>query len=379
MKIATNTSLSPIGGIARRAREMQRVVDSGEGDHRLAIIEIGPYRKTTCSLSRQGRTKRFRIPFPEPVKMASVYRGLRTLSELRERFAPVTDQIAGILTQEKVDVVLSEGTYYAPWCLQRAARLAGLPLVILYAGILKVETAHFPEPMRSLFIEMERDFINPANMYIFPSSLTRTVIEREYGPLPRGEIIPNGISWEFFRVVPADHSDGIAFVGRVSRVKNPEFLLRLKKELEGKGRNVRVTVVSDIPRKHPLRKQFSRAGIKIHPVMDTRRLAEFFRRSGLILSPSFFETYGNVPVEAVASGTPALISKNMGVKEVFIRHKLEHLVTDFSDLEEVLENISLFRRTKIDPETRESLKAYLWEAVIREYFRVCGWEIESSA
>lgn len=50
----------------------------------------------------------------------------------------------------------------------------------------------------------------------------------------------------------------------------------------------------------------------------------------LIICPSHFETYGNVAQEAVASGTPALITPTMGVAETFRHFGLDRWIIDFS-------------------------------------------------
>ncbi|MFQ6038851.1 MAG: glycosyltransferase family 4 protein [Candidatus Aminicenantales bacterium] len=369
MKIATNTSLSPIGGIARRVREMKRAINQGDAQHTLVIIEISPEGR---SIEEDTHTRHYRVPLPENVEAGTIYRGLKSLSDLEHRFAPTIHEIQAILRREEVDVVLSEGTYYAPWCLYRAARDGGFPLIILYAGVLKYETRHFPQPMRDLLVAMENDFIDPRLMYLFPSRLTRSAVEKEYGSLPRYRIIPNGIAREFFELEPADTSDGIGFVGRATKIKNPEFLIKLKRELKRQKRKYPLYMVSEIGRKNRLRKRLRRAGVRILPVMDTRALRDFYRDMGVIISPSAFETYGNVPAESLAAGTPALVSENMGVAEVFRKLALDEFITDFRDVRAVVEKIESLRHRTVDGHIRRSLREYTWEAIIQEYIGVCA-------
>ena len=46
MKIATNISISPIGGIARRVGEIQRKINNSDGRDQLVIIEINPLERS---------------------------------------------------------------------------------------------------------------------------------------------------------------------------------------------------------------------------------------------------------------------------------------------------------------------------------------------
>lgn len=373
MKIATNISLSPIGGITRRVREMQRKINEGDGTHRLVVIEIHPSQRL-CIEDRY--TKIYKIPLPEKMTLGTIYKRLPSLDQLQQRFEPTIQEIEDILEAEKVDVVLSEGAYYAPWCLYQASIRVGSPLVILYAGILKYETRHFPEETRKILIEMENDFINPRFMYLFPSNLTRTAVEKEYGKLERTKVIPNGISREFFQLEPKHDYDGIGFVGRLTKTKNPEYLIMLREEMKRQKVDMDIYMVIDLSHVNGLKKKLSKAGIKTLSYMDTQCLRDFYRDRGIMVSPSVFETYGNVPIESVASGTPALINNNMGVAEVFKKHNLDSYIIDFSEVNDVVSRIETFRDHRISKSIRESLREYMWDSIIEEYCRICSLEIE---
>ncbi len=373
MKIATNISLSPIGGITRRVKEMQRKINECDDTHRLVTIEIHPYQRLTVE---NKHSKIYKIPLPDSITLDSIYKGLRSLEGLQQRFEPTIQEIERILDSEKVDVVLSEGTYYAPWCLYQASRRAHTPLVILYAGILKYETRHYPEEIRKILVEMENNFINPLFMYIFSSNLTRTAVEKEYGQLQRTKIVPNGISREFFQLEPKPDFGGIGFVGRATKTKNPEYLIMLREEMRRQKVNMDIYMVSNFSDMNWLKKKLSRAGIKMLSIMDTPRLRNFYRDRGIIISPSLFETYGNVPIESIATGTPALINNNMGVAEIFKKHNLDSYIIDFNDVHDVVSAIERYKNHRIDKGTRESLRRYAWDTIIEEYYRVCKQEIQ---
>ena len=91
--------------------------------------------------------------------------------------------------------------------------------------------------------------------------------------------------------------------------------------------------------------------------MDNRKLAGFYKNMDIIICPSHFETYGNVAQEALASGTPALVSKNMGITETLAKLKLGHLVTDFRSPKAVYQKICALARLEIRTAVRGRLKA----------------------
>lgn len=373
MKIATNISISPIGGIARRVKEMQRKMNNGNGKYQLITIEINPRER---SVKEYMNTKIYKVPLPDSVMAKTIYRGLNSVEDLLNRFEPTIQEIEKILEKEKVNVILSEGTYYAPWCLYKASRRIGSPLVVLYAGILKYETNHYPEDIKKIMIDMEKEFIDPELMYLFPSNLTKSAVEKEYGKLQRAKVVPNGISEEFFQLEPKNDFHGIGFVGRSSKIKNPEYLLRLKDELKRQRMKMNIYMVSDIKRKNNLKKKLSKARIKILSAMGTQSLRDFYRKMSLIISPSFFESFGNVPIESIATGTPALINNNMGVAEIFKKHNLFHYILNFEDMHDVVSKIHEFKNQRVSKEIRESLRKYMWDSIIDEYCHICRQEME---
>ncbi len=92
---------------------------------------------------------------------------------------------------------------------------------------------------------------------------------------------------------------------------------------------------------------------------------------GMILSPSFFETYGNVPQEAIASGVPALVSSNMGVAEIFKQLGLAEFITDFTSMANAYERIKDVSGQSVSQDIREKMKELLSPEIIhRQMFNI---------
>jgi glycosyltransferase involved in cell wall biosynthesis len=373
MKILTNTNLNSAGGIAKRADEMARY--SKEHDIPLVVISIA---KDKPKIIRDGPVTTYHIRTGNDInRTREIYRGTNNLETFSKKLERVIKETENIIEIEKPDVVLSEGTFYAPWTLHTASKKLKLPTIVSYAGILTKEEANAPEPYRTLFKEIEHDFNREDDFYIFPSSLTKMEVEKIFErKINKSVVIPNGVSKEFFDESKRNgrNSKEIGFVGRAHPIKNIEFLVQLAKKIRESGKDYSISAVSHIRKDKPLRKELEENEIRlIPPNMNPSQLQNYFQTIGSVVCPSLFETYGNVPIEAVASGTPALISKNMGVVETFIDLNLENLIlNNFASVEEVLQKISEISNNPIKRETREKIKKVLqWETIIQRYIGAC--------
>jgi len=102
-------------------------------------------------------------------------------------------------------------------------------------------------------------------------------------------------------------------------------------------------------------------------------LAEFYCSCSLIITPSHFETFGNVPLEAIATGTPALINKEVGVREVFNKIGLKDFILDFEDVDSVVKKIKEIKDSKLligKGISNKVIKDYNWSLIIDRNFSI---------
>ncbi|MFN7991292.1 MAG: glycosyltransferase family 4 protein [Candidatus Micrarchaeia archaeon] len=364
----TNEISRFVSGIGRQSSELERNMGPGM---RLSLIRTHPEQRCT---EASGPVSRHILPLSETIGTLNpnnIYRRSDSISSLRENFAPLIREMMEIV--KGADVVLLGGTYFVPWCLLQAARALRKPVVLCYAGILSMEIGHMPDDMQRTLRIMEKDFYDPDIFYIFPSALTKRTVEGIFGQeLGNSEIIHNGVPLEFLSVdSPPQRRFPVAFIGRNTPVKNPEFLLDLALALGGRHQVFMVTKEDEGNR---LIRDLRKAGVAVLDPMDTGSLAGFYSETGVVVSPSRFETYGNVPLESVSAGTPALVSSSMGVSEVFSMLGLGGYVGHFSDARAVAAHVEriISDGERVPEEVRERIRAGLsWPAVISRYLRIC--------
>lgn len=264
----------------------------------------------------------------------------KTLKEVEIAFKDIIDIIRGIFRTERPDTVVVNGTYFMPWLIAIAARKEKIPVVLWYAGILTKETEGMTTHFRTIFTEMERSIIKSACKIIFPSNICKeTVFDQvlKSSKVRSGLVVPNPISPIYTRAAvesPVDRR--IAFVGRCTAIKNLEAFCLLHKKLLAKGWKHQATIVSNIPQS--FLKKIPKT-IRIISSMQPDELKTFYTSQGLIISPSHFETFGNVPVEAACLGIPVLVNETMGCAEVFRDAGLEGMVVNFQDIERVVSRV----------------------------------------
>lgn len=338
LKIFTNIQTATVAGISRVMSSFGDYISSTAPNVELVCCSMSaaPSADGTAwrvlpaheGFARTLSYERVLPDFGKAVKAAS------SIAEIQAAFGGLIEDFKLKLKEERPDVVLANGTYVVPWCLVIAARSLRLPVILYYHGSLTKETEHWKEPnARKLLREIEASFDTRGVKHIFPSVLVKDFVE-QYVFVRRlyrknVAVLPNPIPEEFFSARSNKSRRRIAFVGRWTRIKNTAFLERFAELNHKAGKPFDVYVLTDTKSRELAGKRLHDRVRFVHPRAKSANLASFYAGMSAILCPSYFETYGNVAQEAVASGTPAYVSKNMGVSEVFERVGLGHLIVDF--------------------------------------------------
>jgi phosphatidylinositol alpha 1,6-mannosyltransferase len=136
-------------------------------------------------------------------------------------------------------------------------------------------------------------------------------------------LMPRGVDAELFHPrkrnrKPGDRDQILGFVGRLSIEKNVFLLARVQKELEALGhKSFRFLIVGHGGEEAWLREHMPRA--EFPGVLRGEELARAYANMDLLVFPSHTDTFGNVVLEALASGVPAIVTPDGGPKMI-VRH-----------------------------------------------------------
>ena len=155
------------------------------------------------------------------------------------------------------------------------------------------------------------------------------------------------------------------YVGRVSREKNLEALLQAFLAYAETDGEASLAVVGEGPSLEELKRRFSHPRISFTGCLTGDRLAAAYASADVFVFPSMTDTYGNVVLEAHASGLPAIASDQGGPPEIVATHD-SGLIIDMRNTGAIVEAM---RRLAADRDLRDRLSR---NALAKA--RESGWE-----
>jgi len=344
MKILTNSQDKAVGGIVRMMNTfVESVLETNPSvSFYFVIASSGKDLKVTEKKTHQKMHYGFSSDclvlssdfYPEVIRRS------KSLKDLKSDLSVLVDFYLESIRKSKPDVILINGTYYRPWALLQAARQMNVPYVVYVHGSVVREGQGLPSSVFLLLTEMEKDFYDEDARYIFPSSVALNGVLFSSRIQPgQSHIISNSLESSFFirKSLQTENQESIGFVLRWESVKNTDFILDFIKFNKNSPKPYRIKVVSDLSAENL--QQYQDEFTDFLQPKTKKEMVEFYQEVDAVINPSFFETFGYVPAEAVAGGTPAIISSAQGISEVFLKCGLERLIFDFKNVSTVHEKI----------------------------------------
>jgi len=357
MKVLTGIKFAQTAGIAQVVFGFMDFIEKSKGNN-LSIVAVNIVNQKNKTRKKTNTQKTSTISYGMDVpNIAKVVNNAKNLAEVQEEYKEVIEAYQKAIQEEKPDLVLINGTYFMPWCLLLAAERENIPAVLHYHGVLTKETQNWGKNQRKIFLDMERSFDKKNIFYIFPSKITKSVVEKEVfmHKIRKSIIIPNPVSDHFFHEEKKIENKNIGIVSRWAGVKNVRFCEELAQYNRKNGDKFIVNIITDLDKNGKLYKKLSKI-VKFHKPKNNKRLASFYRNMGVVISPSHFETYGNVAKESIASGTPAMVNINMGVSETFNDLGLQDWVIDFGSVKVVYDKIDSVMGQTVNCDVKEKMK-----------------------
>jgi phosphatidylinositol alpha 1,6-mannosyltransferase len=186
-------------------------------------------------------------------------------------------------------------------------------------------------------------------------------------------LMQRGVDTQLFSPARRDRDPGdtdfiLGFVGRMSIEKNVALLVEVQRELETRGlRNFRFRLVGHGKDETWLREHLPRA--EFPGVLRGEALARAYAGMDIFVFPSHTDTFGNVVLEALASGVPAVVTPDGGPKSL-VREGATGFVAADADFPAAIERI--VRNPGLQATMREQARTYAmsasWDAVFEKVY-----------
>jgi phosphatidylinositol alpha 1,6-mannosyltransferase len=218
-------------------------------------------------------------------------------------------------------------------------------------------------------------FYKMAKILFAPNEELCRMLERTTGR--QCYLMQRGVDAEWFSPAhrtreASDTTVVLGYVGRLSVEKNVALLARVERELAGLGvRGVRFLIVGHGSEEASLRRELANA--EFAGVLRGAELAEAYANMDALVFPSHTDTFGNVVLEALASGVPAVVTPDGGPKFI-VRDQETGFVTNDDLFSEAVAKLvgdrALLERMRLA--AREYALGCSWDAVFDRVY--AGYE-----
>jgi len=223
-------------------------------------------------------------------------------------------------------------------------------------------------------------FYKLASVLFAPNSELCALLERSTGR--KCYIMPRGVDAEVFHPArrkrnPKDREQILGFVGRLSVEKNVALLVQVQQELKRRGlTNFHFLLVGHGAEENWLRERLPQA--EFTGVLRGEKLAEAYANMDLFVFPSHTDTFGNVVLEALASGVPAIVTHDGGPATIVRNGQTGRIVDDTefaAAIAGVLADPEQHARMRLD--ARAYALSASWDAVFEGVYKAYEMMLQS--
>ncbi len=190
--------------------------------------------------------------------------------------------------------------------------------------------AHVEQTVEDWTLAVAAKFYSIAQVLYAPNPELCALLEKATGR--KCFLMPRGVDTELFtparrRRKAGDDAQLLGFVGRLSIEKNITLLAQIHDELLERGiTNFRFLIIGHGAEEQWLRERMPQA--EFTGVLRGDALSEAYANMDLLVFPSHTDTFGNVVLEALASGVPAIVTPDGGPKTIVSEGVTGRIVRD---------------------------------------------------
>ena len=265
-----------------------------------------------------------------------------------------------------------------------AARLLGLRTTGIYHTDFVEYVRHLTQDddLADLTWQLMRWFYEQCTTILVPTETYRQqLIDNGFEPSRLG-VMARGVDTQLFhpsKAAPAffdrygqSNRFHFLYVGRISKEKNLDALTDAFDEVVRRGYRAGLVFVGDGPHRQVLAARCQDRPIAFTGILEGEELAGAYASADCMVFPSTTDTFGNVVLEAQASGLPVIVTNRGGPAEIVRRHE-SGIVVDLGQpqaLADAMEKIMLDadRRCELRNRGLQSAAESKWENVLEEFW-----------
>ena len=246
---------------------------------------------------------------------------------------PRVSPVLRLLKRYPVDLIELETPSPGAWLICLCAKVAGIKVLSHYRTdvpqytrtLVKAKWMHYYVlKLMQIFYWMARPVVSPCDDYSDALVNELKVPRNQVQLLPRGlpleKFLPssrNQGTWEKFGCSREQRKVRFAYIGRISKEKNLEFLNKVWKKFAAKYDDVELMYVGYGWYLDEIKKFFENdKSVSFAGEQGGETLAGLYADADFFLFPSTTDTFGNVVVEAMSTGTPAIVSDYGGPRNI---------------------------------------------------------------
>ena len=245
---------------------------------------------------------------------------------------PRIGPVLRLLKRYPVDLIEFETPSPGAWLVCFCAKVAGIKVFSHYRTDVPTYTKtlvkakwmfHFVLWLMKVFYGMTKPVVSPCKDYADILTSQLKIPANQVQILPRGlplekfsQDLRGKGTWEKYSD-SANRKVRFSFIGRISKEKNLEFLNGVWKKFAAKHSDVELMYVGYGWYLEEIKKFFE-GDNSVHFAGEQggETLASLYADSDFFLFPSVTDTFGNVVVEAMSTGTPAIVSNYGGPHDI---------------------------------------------------------------
>jgi glycosyltransferase involved in cell wall biosynthesis len=359
-------TLEDVNGVATTIRKMT-AAGAAAGKELVVVASQSDLRLSNIPIKNFPPIGEFELPEYELQKLS---------------FPPILQMLNYIQQEGFTEIIIS-----TPGPVGLTALLAAKMLNLQTTGIYHTD---FPQYIGILTEDSFLESVTWRYMHWFYGQLdTVFVNSEEYRQswIKRGldstklKILPRGLDTELFhpsrrdsaffeKFGPRNGEVRLLYVGRISREKDLDLLAAAYRRLRDEGLPVQLFVVGHGPYSEAFAKSLPEAYFTGY--LRGRELATAYASADIFVFPSTTDTFGNVILEAQASGLPVVVSDSGGPKEL-VEENSNGLITRSHDVEDFVRAVRVLvtnsaLREQMSRSARNSVTDRSWPSAFRRFW-----------